>query len=563
MTALSAITNPAIIGTVSYGSYTFPAVRKITTSVKPHYDATGRSVSYNVHTFVVQAFLNAANEGAQSTTMDSIYSILSKPGQRLVVDGVGLGNIDVAVGKDVNWGPKPQITGIFPTAGYIAAEIEWTVEVALPVCGDSADRNGLSEFSYAIDYAIDEGGTTTRTISGHAMIAQSRAAGGQVTRTADQFREAILSRFPLPLGFARSQNWTDGANRSQLNFTITDRQLAQDDSFPRGIKNADLTFSMQLQRSSLATIQTELSGTLEHVEGFPRDWGWQVFYLIASSTLQGLVASNPGRSILLDRFRFSRSLFSRRSSFSISFRIIGKDPMSLMGDSRMWGPVPGSDFQQWRASMASVWGARGSAGLNNPMPGGDVIVSMCDGDLSGVGTPGTVRTLQSGGPSSGNRLRSIVNPQSSYLHFQNLVTPERRQSYSYQKPSQVWNPPVRQLTAGPRELVATSKPKLPPQQGARRQVDDTIQYQGAPTETITLEGSSLRVGFEPVIPSLSGWGTARPVEVSAKVTVTPLTKMGDQTVYGARWHIVYAVPAGIPDNSIPMPQNPVVDQDQA
>lgn len=559
MAGLKDLTASGTIGTVSYNGFTFPAIRSVKVEIAPHYDGANRARSYNVYTFTIEALLWNANEAAQSTAMDSLYVLLSTPGGALTISGCGLGTFAVSgVNGDVIWGPKPRPFKLNPLGGFIAHELLYTIEVALPACSGTTDYTAPLEFNYEITYAINDRGITTRTVSGYVRIPQTYTAAfsNTVTRTADSLRSVIAARIGQLDGFKRTQTYKESSDRNQLDFTIIDAQVDQDEPYPPGVVDADISFNVENMDMGFRKWTATLSGSLETAAGYPVDWGWQVFYMLARSrrdfmVMQSRQVNGENSSVLPTKVRYSRKLYSRKSSFSITFQIV-TTWTNIAYQSGLWDPLPGGNSAAWRTSLSALWGPRGLAGLNNPMPAGDAIITLCNGgtgSFNSLQIGGASPTGQGGAQNAESLFSCQVTLQSSWLYFKNDVEAVREQEVSTQKAVQTFN-----LSAVP----GTDVPGVRIGSEFTTGFHDTIEAQSIPTDHLVMWGKSMRVDFQPTIPALAITGVTL-VELKRRVAINVLALIGSCPVYGATWEIHYRVVSGaIPSGPIPTGPNPAL-----
>ena len=131
-----------------------------------------------------------------------------------------------------------------PAGDNRTAKVIWEVDFHISECfsEQSSHRPEPVNKTFAIDWSIDEQGLTTRTIDGRieVPIMTGFSAKGSPSipgsmayqQNADYYRKDI--RFPIPIGFMRSQKYTLSNDRRSLTFQITDRELPSDFAFYPG-----------------------------------------------------------------------------------------------------------------------------------------------------------------------------------------------------------------------------------------------------------------------------------------------------------------------------------------
>lgn len=555
MTAISSVTDANVIGTVSYNSYVFPPIRNCKVKFVPKYDETGRVRIGTEFTVVVAWLITGSSQSDQSGSLDLMYAKLSEPGKDLDCRGVGLGELSVGPtaggtfeGRkaDLLWGPKPQMGEVEPLA-FRAAMATWSCTFTLAMCSTADGSSGAYALEHAFEtlYSIDERGLLTRTIRGHLLIA-TRRNGTSITASADQLREQMAQRIPVPVAFARSQQWTESADHSRLDFSIVDRQMESDDALPLGCTSADVDISASSSQIGFTTWNVTISGSVETAPGMSREWGWAILYGIATNRLGFITAGVSGgsRTVIPTQIDVSRGLFSRRTNATFVFSVVEKTAgPGLVNSVGMFDPL-GNDWQAWQQSLAVNHRARGVSNMGNPMPGGDAITGPCSGGLANFRVSNDPQAL---GIVVGNLTQALepkIEPEASYLRWECWLGTNYTQAITRQKNIQPFLPAsldIGSSQANISSLFATSGATI---SGDSATTNDVLQYSSGGSCEVWLIGRALRLKEKVVVPRLKevtliGGGTVPVSEADCNIRQSQVCMHGPVPVYGAMWSIRY------------------------
>ena len=535
-------------GVIAYNGFTFPNPRNVKVRGTPVYDEAGRAVIYvaytlSVHTIVWASASSAAPVADTANYLENLRTRLFKPGQSLTLTNIGFGDLSLnSVDEDVAWGPKPRVCEFEPIAGLAAWDLNWTVEFSLPECGSLHSPAALLALNYEIVYSSNERGFSTRTVSGYAELPRTRNAdGGRLSSNSTDF---VWDRInvTLPPGFIRKTNQRRvSKDKRRLDFVIVDEELMSL-PWPAGIVGGDIEYGVENVNIGFAQHVGSLSGSLETAPDKPVSLAAQVFVNIALAKIQELRASVGGNaSVIVQKLRLQRGLFSRRSTFGASFLVTGTIG-SMLGKSGVWTPVAGTDYQQWAASMKALWSGRGKAGLRSGV--NDVIIDICGG--------ATGFTIDDGGGSQEPppyeptvTFDCNVTSANSWLAYENAVRGNRSQEVAVHKYAQ----PYQNATASMSGVsLGPSTTGLP----------DVIQYQSLPSDRVLLVGRALRIDFVPDVPALVSVQGQAAIEIDRNVEVKKVADFLGCKLYFARWSILYRLAS--PGSQLTPPDNPVIDK---
>lgn len=369
------------LGSLSYGGFDFsgPTTETLKASIKPQYDAAGRTVIYTVYSFTFRTLIAGDPTDSQ---IQFARRVLTKPGGQFVYRNRGLGDISVNCGgaKDVLWGPKPQEVSFEPTSDQ-ACWLTWSVEVAVPECSNARFALQPMEFNFEVSFDIDKSGYTTRTYSGFVRVPMTRKTPTDRTLpdSADSYREKITPR--RTKGFRRvSSSFKINTDKTRLDFTIVDEQMGRN-APPPGIVTAEADYHADTSGEGFTTWFATLNATYEMAAGVPNNTAANAFiklfdYYASKSVFEVFGAAAGGGCIMLHFSVREPSIYGKPvASFSATWRFTTSLD-AILSRSGFWTRVPDSDWQKWDATMGKVLGPRGVSGLQFTASE-DKIVDLC------------------------------------------------------------------------------------------------------------------------------------------------------------------------------------------
>jgi hypothetical protein len=538
---MTAIKDAALGGTLVYNGFAFggdgstPPTYRLRGS--PVYDEAGRAVTHVRYQLEVTTIVYGESEEGCAARMSEVRQRLSRPGRKLEITGLGLGDTVVereASHPDVVWGAKPRVLALEPVGGTLAWQLHWECEFNVAEPSPAAARaEAWLAFNCETTYALDGDGFTTRTFRGYVHIAATRDKGGDPTarRTADAVRDRL--RIAVPAGFRRAKNqWTESADRSRIDFLVVDEELPGD-PYPPGIVAADVDYAVETPSLGAGQPLASVSGWMETAPGAPRSLAATRLLAIAQDKLQRLqLAAGPaGHVVLPGRISLKHKLFTRRTWLAIDFHLAGCLP-NLLTTSGMWEPVPGSDYRSWRTSVEHLWSARGGAGLN-ANPADAAIVDILDNPTTRltVGAGGTARPPAAEHPVL-PFLAPIVTPAVSWLEYEIRLRAARRESASV-------HTLAREVTFSP--LGQGEQQGVGPPFKVHGGAGRVREVHGEPIQQVRLEGTALRLKFPPPIPFLTSVG-GQPVRERQRVEErSQAASFCGVPAFRAKWSITYDV----------------------
>lgn len=527
-------------GTLSYGGYTFGPLRHVKVKIAPEWDRARRTVTKLKWTLDVHAIIHGDSVGNQEANMNALLRVLTEPRLKLTISGIGL---DTAITTDrngtrpdINWGPKPTLHSLAPVGGDLAWEVNWTVEFETPPYCASANAGAGDPiaFNYTAQYTTDSEGLLTRILSGYVEIAQ--AANGR--RPAANPEAAFdMITFQLPELFRRiSCTRFFNEAKNVVEFSIVDQELS-DYAYPAGLVECDVDYDFENRPPGFINWTGQLSGTMRVAPGIPKALAADKFFIIVFDVAEKLNnAAAPSKGIVIpERIRIGTKKFGRTSRFLVTWRMVAclHDILQKTG---LWEPVPGTSYQQWRASMisAGVFHPRG-VGRWKMNSNEDTIIDLCGGGGSiTLGNDSGSRYDPGGNPDTKLNCANITKER-SYLTFRNKIRGVQKQNAIIHRIMQSFGGAAYSALTGD----SGDQSLFPSETTGGRPKDHIVQYQTASDDYIIMTGRALRLKFVPEVPKLKKVAGVEVEELARNVVMEPITSYFDCPLYEARWAILY------------------------
>jgi hypothetical protein len=515
----------AALGTLSYNGYTFDGSSKITCDIEFVQDEAQRTIIYQRQTFIVTATI--ADGGDTGFAMDQIKALLGEQGKTLVVSQRGFADALVVNGggpvKDLKFGPVPRILQWEPVGANLACEIVWEVVVCIPYCDATAVAyRGVIAMNYGVSFAI-KNGDTTRTISGYLEIAQTRN-GRRAPDCADIYRRLVDLK--PPVGFRRESNWDVTPDKSRLNFTVTDTQIASKFAFPAGVTNASGRHRAAWSRNNRGAtrLRNSISMELEMAPGVSQAMAWSIFGSIVSTRIDW--ARRQQLPLLLDELTVEEDIWGRSTSFSVGYQILRSCAACLPQHAGLWQPI-NTDWTRWRVSMANVFDNRGTAQLG--LLGGDAIIDLCGGQARSLTLEDRPRTPTEPYPAYRSIFRNATpDPRYSYIKYENAIVPARERPVQRQSYLQTPESPGELIGNDPVDRAQMSF-------GATGGTADVIQEGGRGRYDVAMVGAATRAGFPVPRPSIEQVGSQGATETAFKMASFVVGAWFGVPIYTAYW----------------------------
>lgn len=538
------------LGTISYNGYQFQGPRNsVQLEMENVRDASGRYVTHTLFRFSIDTWITSNTSGTEgdgtdaSSHMQTIRAALSTDGGELTITGFGYGDITANTGesdRDVNFGPKVTLMKM-RNIGSGCIVLMWSVEVALKVCsgGSAVGETGkIKEYVYAVRWAIKPNGCTTRIVEGHLEIFNNRSAAGQLTvnETADTYRDFIYVE--IPEGFLRSQpqEYALSENKQRLEFRVVDEEQLSDNAYPPGVAAMDMehTISSDLFTSGFISQMGTFQGWIEMAKPYPASLGWSRAILLMQERL--VHAVNNDASPMITEISVTESIFRRRVSFNVRYRLLTSSLSKLIDASGLFTDVQSTNLATYRQSMEIAWSYRGAARLQHD-PTSDKMVDACSGNQILAIKDRVSRYFLNG---STGAIYLVCPPKNaSYLVYENFIDFEGAST----------NIDIQQMPTSTSQSATQGVGKL---LGAETLAGNNfaprmqkIQKAGdsQPKLRVVVRGRAYRVGYYPDAPQVSQlFGkTAGYVAKDSHSTTTQVGFYGDCPIYATTWYNSYDV----------------------
>lgn len=538
------------IDKISYNGYDFnERTQTELISAKPHFDASGRTVTHVVHSVMLRTIINTLTGDANlDAIMAPIRRKLLVPGKPFTYKNAGYGALVVNVtdaATDVVWGPKPQELSYKPL-GVRAAELVWKVDVAIPECSTATYRKAIMEFNYKLDFDIDRAGFTSRKYSGYFVIPMTRKLDGSrsLPDSADAYWDDVLPA--LPEGFRReTQSRTLDESKARMDFVVIDSELPPN-ILPPGIIECKASHSIESSQTGFYMWVGNFTADYEIARDYPQEKVFQHFIrlvqqrvdvmlqskdrIAASVVKQFNLDSNTVKKFILPlRFSMAEPDIYGRPQAKYGFQyLMYQSFKGILAGSALWLPVD-NDWKAWKTSLKdSALHARGNAKLSFN-PNDDIIMDLClgrrDVKLKTESEFSPDRTLKGTGEICG----PCPDEKDSWIYYDVQFETEYSDNTMVHRPLPLTKPAD---SLSIKELVAES--------------DDIIQLRSTKNNVIYVIGSALRVCFDIPEPKLTKIGGIEVVSANRKDKEFFKTyKLGDfgcHSLIAATWRHRYIVP---------------------
>ena len=321
---------------LSYQGYRF-TVYKSEISGKPEKNDSGRSVKWMRWDITVTGLVyTKGNDESTDRELQEMRKKLSRNCGKLEYSRKGFGDFVINAGRvwDANYGPKVQLFNFVTLGGSRAAWVTWKCEVAIPECPNATFRNGLAAFEFKDSYHVHKTGLVTLTIDGYIEIPMTKRRIND-PRPADHinnYRDRVGMH--TPLGFQPDdRTWTPSLDKRRADFSYVFKQLPK--PIPYGATECKVSHTYE---SSLKDGFVKWKGNISgHIDLSPRaraDLGLAHFMHMVMDRL--LYANDPNlgphpngpqpfarrNTIIIDKIKITDDMFTLRSSYSVSYRLI-------------------------------------------------------------------------------------------------------------------------------------------------------------------------------------------------------------------------------------------------
>jgi hypothetical protein len=544
-------------GTITYNGYSLQGPRNsVQLEVEPVYDSSGRYVTHSKLRFSIDGWITSDTAGGSSggsdtaTHMTQIRGAWSQAGGALVITGFGFGDVNVNTSpdnRDVNFGPKPQPLEMRNVSDKCIV-IAWIIEAEIKICangGISGIIGRMKEFVYNVRYSIKPNGCTVRTVEGHLEVFLNAAEVGglRINETADDYRNLV--EVPIPKGFYRShpQEYKLSNDKQRLYFKVSDEEPESDNAYPPGVAfmhmESGITSDLFGQGGNFTIQEGFFTGEIQMAKPFPVSLAWERALLIMKERL--VHAFNNNTSPLITYVSVSESLFERKVSFVVRYRLLSSSLDKLVSGSGMFLNLTTTKYQTYIQSMQLAWANRGVARLQHDATS-ELLPNSCVSNQR-ISIMDKVAEYHLGGSVGGIFLRCPPK-DTSYLLFDNLIGIEGDSQ----------NITITQMPTSP-QTSASQTAESPVMSAARSNNYVYLGNRGKSTQKvqstgdgkfkkrIVVRGRAYRVGFTPEIPKLSKYlgQQAGFVAKESRQEITITSYYGECPIYAGTWYHVYDV----------------------
>lgn len=552
-------------GYISYNGCTLTGPRVNTSfNLRPVRDDALRTVIGNHYTVTVNAIITDDDSGMQmnggdaQTNIAIVRALLTKDGGALVISGQGFGSLEVntnSSNRDLKYGPKTVYCDIKQIGSVNAMELVWIFEFEISECSAGSQNGILGNYraiNYQVEYSIDQSGLTTRTVSGYIELILNRTTPGGVfiPYTADDARQVIS---PLvPIWFQRvDQRYMISADKSRIDFTITDREQMGTNGYPEGVVAIEMKHRVKSSESGWNTTFCNISGYVEMSKPYPTVWAWERALMIIRERILYARQQNDN-AVILSSVEISENIFSKVVEFSVDYRILKTGLQHMLTDSGLFRPLESTNYTSWANSLKEfAWHERGVARLKHT-PQQDRIVDPCNQNPN-TSLADEVLPLQTS--SNLYKMANVCPPKNrSYTVFQNRISIEIEGGAIVEHPTMPFDPPSSENPGDNIVLYDEGQFAAPPMDLIKGVV--VQQLREAPIY-IVMRGRATRVCYPCQFPDLktiggtaNGWGgQSSPLSnikffyVAAESGTTHIMSgyVGGLKTYSATWTLRYKI----------------------
>lgn len=518
-------------GTVLYNGYQFDGASHITIRCEPVYDDAQRTVIY--HRYIINVKAVVADSGGTGLSLAGIRYRLTKAGAALVVYNKGFYNLYANYSSpdgfinDVAFGPKPKILSWTPIGSVYACEIEWECETCIAYCSVPKYYAGILAFNYQITYALDYRGLTVRTIAGYYEIAMTRTAY-TIPNTADSYRNLVSPA--IPVRFQRTtQTYNLSLDKRRMDFNIVDTEIPSNNPYPNGVVKIDARHRVAWTRNKAATLRNVITVDIEMAPDQPMLNAYAAFAAIVKKRVD-IAKAAYSQGVILDEVTAEESLFDRKCSFSVGYRILSS-LQKLLTDSGLWTSLGLTTWNLWAYSISNITDQRGYANMQH-LAGNDAIVDPCGAAFT---IPWDASATEKPQKASDSRLllkNETPSAESSWIEFKSRVYVYRDKALVRQ--AKLQEPESEDATYDPNDAGGVTYTSVGGGGGA-----DIMQRSGQARYTAILCGYARRAGHKIPKPALTNIGTANTKERTNHFVQEIVGNWLGVPVYKAEWYISY------------------------
>ena len=535
MTA-TALKDTSTSAVVQYNGFSFGDANSTPPTYRLHgepvYDDATRVVTHVRYILELSTLIYADQESDTATWVQQARERLSRPGRRLELRELGLGDTTVDSSgshPDVLWGARPQTVAFTPIGGTLVWQLDWKCEFNVSEPGSAGQSNWLA-FNLAMEYSVDEQGFTTRTARGYVQIPQRRTSGGGSSggRSLNDVRRRVRIRVPALFRRLRS-TWRESTDRTRLDFEVVDEQL-RTGPFPPGIVDGKVDYQLENAGGDFSWTKAVVEGWLESAPDTPRSTALLQLLAIAGDRAARLAASSGRQTVIPTRIRIRQELFGRRAHLYCEYRTAAC-VTTLLSAAGIWSPVPGADYRRWRTSVERLWSNHGQVNVGS-RAGDDLIIDLVDNPIRQA----DVGRSSGGAPASASEIGklptwSFAPPGNAWLEYNVRLRAHRQENISRHVLSRDVKSSTNKSSAGLGSPFQSS--------GSGPGILHEIH--GEPDQQITLEGEAVRLGVRPTAPVLTSVGGRRLLERERTEEIEQHGTYCGAPALRLRWSVTYDV----------------------
>lgn len=569
---------------------------------RPIRDEANRTVVAVEYTIKIKkAFITALPPDTTDDDMLDLRHRLFKDGGPLTYQDKGFGVLNVNQGNvwDAKFGPKIMNLNYIPIGDSYAGMISCDIVTVIPECIEHVTtfKFGIMALNFANSVAFNDTGLATITTAGYIEIPMTRTSptNRSLPDHIDKYKEKVQT--PVPIGFARrSAHTKESLDKRRLDFEFVDEQLPKA-LFP-GIVRAPIRQSL---RSALAQgfriWEMELSGTLVSAVGVRKENSYQLFMSLVQDRIQGLNAvffgNNQGVNnlnaiyALVQNVSMSDSITGLDTDYRVVVRLFNFGPIGqVLQRSKMWFPLPGTDFQLFRASMDVIKlnKVRGAIDYHADQ-NADAIIDLCiKGPSSTIVQNPPHTTIQStpspqlnsdinvfimAAPNGGGMVNATgdkgtqnrVREETSWLAYECMIgyTEEEPGRHARHKPmgGETRASTTTQVDATG-SVLNIQRSRTGNVGSALDTLPDNIHETRAPSPKVRLVGMARRLAFHIPIPKLVSVGGVTASINKVNYTYTRVvSRYGPTAILETAWDVEYVLDRP-PQGPLPIPSNPIM-----
>jgi hypothetical protein len=429
------------VGILSYNGCVFSPLYETKINGIVVKDNAGRTTKLMEYTLEADGYVTLPdNANSTAGVVTTLRQLLTAQAGILVYQGRGndfvVNQPGVAMrngpGRDVAWGPVPELLDFQPLGGGRSAKITWKVKFRISeISGDQSARQNLYgapgpvlQFNEETSVTYDEAAYSTLSIRGTLEIPLTRATQSTrtLTRTVDNFRQAFMNQVAASINLSLFR-----VTRREFNISRDKRTLEWDFAaeelpymgLPPNVMVARGSFNFRPAKTGMGLCSwlCTLRATYTVVKDQPRRTAWISFLALLRTrmnesrfgtipvpgspqnpvaialgaavtvnlaaltalnqmlTPQNANVANARRAMIID-FSGDEGLYldSKTMTFSATWRLITTISGILIA-SGLWKKAPFDGGNQWAVSVANVSGWQGNL-QNNLDPTQDLIVDF-------------------------------------------------------------------------------------------------------------------------------------------------------------------------------------------